>query len=237
MWILCRCKYIISHNILDHISILMARQYFGPLPIISVSQGHFSRTDMAASRDRDLVKMQEIRNLNRRYSVFSQIDFRWDCEKTRMERFFRIEVWIAITRLILYWMFTKGLEPTFFTSENSNFELIKFSVIYLEGSLEQVVCSNCWLLRSAVSQWGGEGRPTNPRKHRPTNTNTQNTNTSAVQIRLQTTGWFFRSLQCTAVYRKSQILLEKKKSLNFDLRWIFSCLHLLGVEELLKFRF
>ena len=121
MWILCRYKYIISHNILDHISILMARQYFGPLPIISVSQGHFSRTDMAASRDRDLVKMQEIRNLNRRYSVFSQIDFSLDCDKTRMERFFRIEVWIAITRLILYWMFPKGLEPNCFTSEKFQF--------------------------------------------------------------------------------------------------------------------
>ena len=142
----------------------MARQYFGSLPIISVSQGHFSRTDMAASRDRDLVKMQEIRNLNRRYSVFSQIDFSLDCDKTRMERFFRIEVWIAITRLILYWMFPKGLEPTFFTSENSNFELLKFSVICLQGSLEQVVCSNCWLLRSAVSQWGGGGAPNEPKK-------------------------------------------------------------------------
>ena len=77
MWILCRYKYIISHNILDHISILMARQYFGPLPIISVSQGHFSRTDMAASRDRDLVKMREIRNTKFEPKILSLLSNRF----------------------------------------------------------------------------------------------------------------------------------------------------------------
>ena len=77
MWILCRYKYIISHNILDHISILMARQYFGSLPIISVSQGHFSRTDMAASRDRDLVKMQEMRNTKFELKILSLLSNRF----------------------------------------------------------------------------------------------------------------------------------------------------------------
>ena len=77
MWILCRYKYIISHNILDHISILMAREYFGSLPIISVSQGHFSRTDMAASRDRDLVKMQEIRNTKFEPKILSLLSNRF----------------------------------------------------------------------------------------------------------------------------------------------------------------
>ena len=211
MWILCRYKYIISHNILDHISILMARQYFGSLPIISVSQGHFSRTDMAASRDRDLVKMQEIRNTKFEPKILSLLSNRFQVglrenphgkifQNWSLDCYHRINPILDVS---------KRSRANFFTSENW-IELLKFSVICLQGSLEQVVCSNCWLLRSAVSQWGGEGRPTNPRKHRPTNTNTQNTNTSAVQIRLQTTGWFFRSLQCTAVYRKSQILLEKK---------------------------
>ena len=77
MLILCRYKYIISHNILDHISILMARQYFGSVPIISVSPGHFSRTDMAASRDRDLVKMQEIRNTKFEPKILSLLSNRF----------------------------------------------------------------------------------------------------------------------------------------------------------------
>ena len=201
MWILCRYKYIISHNILDHISILMARQYFGSLPIISVSQGHFSRTDMAASRDRDLVKMQEIRNTKFELKILSLLSNRFQVglrENPHGKIFqnWSLDCYHKINPILDV---SKRSRANFFTSENSNFELLKFSVICLQGSLEQVVCSNCWLLRSAVSQWGGEGRPTNPRKHQPTNTNTKNTNTSAVQIRLLKTGWFFRSLECTAV--------------------------------------
>ena len=187
----------------------MARQYFGSVPIISVSPGHFSRTDMAASRDQDLVKMREIRNTKFEPRIISLLSNRFQVGLRENPHGKIFQNW----SLYCYHKINPILDVShrskanLFTSEISNCELLKFSVICLQGSLEQVVCSNCWLLRSAVSQWGGEGRATNPRKHRPTNTNTKNTNISAVQIQLLSTGWFLRSLQCTAVKWKPRILL------------------------------
>ena len=78
------------------------QHFAGTLPIISISRGHFTLTDikgtdMEAGRDPDLVKIQNCSEHTQ--SSWNQIRS-WIWKKTSMWSCFQIEVWIAIRRLI-----------------------------------------------------------------------------------------------------------------------------------------
>ena len=134
------------------------QHFAGTLPIISISRGHFTLTDikdMEAGRDPDLVKIQNCSEHTQ--SSWNQIRS-WILEKTSMWSCFQIEVWIAIRRLI----FQQRCQWSGQHKKNPNSWQIQ---VCGDPSPSSRWCHDlsvvCWLLtslRSAVSPWEGGRR-------------------------------------------------------------------------------
>ena len=141
-------------HILYSVHSTYCKGWAGMLPIISVSRGHFTSTDMVPVRKQGSgfgkkypeSKIQIGFNTLGLLANRSQVGLRG---KPSMASFSKIEVLIPITRLILQARkVPMGSTEEILKMSNSEF---KFSAIRRQRSLEQVVCWLLPLLRSAVS--------------------------------------------------------------------------------------